>query len=478
MKNNITELAILSFSHHDQIKFAKFSGDKNPIHINQKMAKKTLAGECIVHGVNLILTALEFHLTNSNLLPTVCRVWFRHPVSLGRPIRLVSDKDKNELRWETDMATPYCIIKIENQQKTWEQIKDAPLSEMEILSEPKETIMESLKVGAIIPSIYGGTPKIGRLMFPNLCSLIGLARVYEIALLSNFVGMQVPGLNSLFSDCSLKLQKFSNSSKPHFELINYDKRFNLLKIKYSGTNIDADIIAFERPSYVPKSILEIRKVIPQDLNLSGLRMLVVGGSSGIGESVCRVASYLGCDVSFTYKSSKEDSFLIIDDVKENCECNINAFELDVMSLTSIQALNLDYDILCYFPSEKIFGKVGSYFDIQRFEDFYKVYCVAFNEIARRFLQSGGKKIYYPSSVAVMSDVKGLEEYAYSKKIGEEICSSLEAEFDAEIICERLDRVETRQTLSVMPMAARDPVDVAIDICSIFSLGNNSNNSTH
>ena len=117
MKNNITELAILSFSHHDQIKFAKFSGDKNPIHINQKMAKKTLAGECIVHGVNLILTALEFHLTNSNLLPTICRVWFGHPVSLGRPIRLVSDKDKNELRWETDIATPYCIIKIENQQK-------------------------------------------------------------------------------------------------------------------------------------------------------------------------------------------------------------------------------------------------------------------------------------------------------------------------------------------------------------------------
>lgn len=478
MKNNIIDLAILSFSHHDQIKFAQFSGDKNPIHINQKMAKKTLAGECIVHGMNLILTALEFHLTNSNFLPTVCHVRFDHPVSLGKPIRLVSDKAKNELRWETDIATPCCVIKIENQQKTWEQIKNAPLPKLEILSEPKETSMESLKVGKTIPSIYGGTAKIGRVLFPRLCSLIGLDRVYEIALLSNFVGMQVPGLHSLFAKCSLKLQKFSNSSKPHFELINYDKRFKLLKIEYNGTHVDAEIAAFERPSYVPKSILEIKKVIPQDLNLSGLRMLVVGGSTGIGESVCRVASYLGCDVSFTYKSSKEDSFLIIDDVKENCECNINAFELDVTSLTSIQDLNLNYDILCYFPSEKIFGKVGSYFDIQRFEDFYKVYCFAFNEIARRFLKSGGKKIYYPSSVAVMSGVRGLEEYAYAKKLGEEICRSLESEFDAEITCERLDRVETRQTLSVMPTEARDPVDVAIDICSIFSLGNNSNNSIH
>jgi hypothetical protein len=469
VKNNIIELTTLSFSHHDQIKFAEFSGDKNPIHINQTIAKSTIAGECIVYGINLILTALEFHLTNSNLLPTVCRVRFLHPVIVGKPIRLVSNKDKGELRWETNIATPYCIIKIENQQKSWEQIKDAPLSEMKILFEPKETSMESLKVGAIIPSIYGGTAKIGKALFPNLCILIGLARVYEIAILSNFVGMQVPGLNSLFSECSLKLQKLSNSSKPHFELINYDKRFKLLKAKYIGTHIDADIAAFERPFYAPKSILEIKKIIPQDLNLSGLRMLVVGGSNGIGASVCRVASYLGCDVSFTYKHSKEDSFLIIDDVKENCKSNINAFELDVASLPSIQTLDLDYDILCYFPSEKIFGKVGSFFDIQRFEDFYKIYCVAFNEIARRFLQGGGKKIYYPSSVAVMSSVRGLEEYAYAKKIGEEICKSLEAEFDAEIICERLERIETRQTLSVMPTAARDPVDVAIDICSKFSL---------
>ena len=117
MKNNIIELTTLSFSHHDQIKFAEFSGDKNPIHINQKIAKKTIAGECIVHAVNLILTALEFYLTNSNLLPTVCRVRFVHPVRLGKPIRLVSDKDRSELRWETNISTPHCVIKIENQQK-------------------------------------------------------------------------------------------------------------------------------------------------------------------------------------------------------------------------------------------------------------------------------------------------------------------------------------------------------------------------
>ena len=468
MKKNIIELTTLSFTYHDQMTFAEFSGDKNPIHIDQQLATKTHAGQCIVHGFNLILTALEFYLIHSKFLPTFCYAQFKHPVLVKKNIRLVSDQEKKELRWESDTSTIHCVIKIDNQKKTWEQINDTPPWKMKFLAESKDTNLDNLELGSVIQSIYGGSSKVGKILYPKLCNFIGLARVYEIGILSNFIGMQVPGLHSLLGECSLKIEKFNKSLKPYFELTNFDRRYKLLNIKYSGTFIDAEISAFQRPFYVPKTIKQIIKTIPKDLNLSGLRMLVVGGSGGIGDSVCRVASYLGCDVSFTYKSSKEDSFLIVDDIKKHCNSNIQAFELDVTSLKSIQSLNYDYDILCYFPSEKIFGKSGSYFDIQRFEKFYKIYCVAFSQIAQRFIESGGKVIYYPSSKAVESNIKGLEEYVFSKKIGEEICKSLASEFNVEVICDRLERIETKQTLSVIPIPARDPTDVAIDICKIFS----------
>ena len=134
---NIIELAVLSFQ-DDQSKFAHFSGDRNPIHLDQKSAKKSLAGECIVHGMNLLLMALEIYLKNSNLLQIICDIKFKNPVSVGKPIRLILDKDKNQLRWENNSATICCVIKISNQEKIWDRINDASLSKMKILSKPSQ----------------------------------------------------------------------------------------------------------------------------------------------------------------------------------------------------------------------------------------------------------------------------------------------------------------------------------------------------
>ena len=53
------------FSYDDQINFAQLSGDNNPIHLEALYARKTISGECIVHGINSFLWALEFILKNS-----------------------------------------------------------------------------------------------------------------------------------------------------------------------------------------------------------------------------------------------------------------------------------------------------------------------------------------------------------------------------------------------------------------------------
>ena len=44
-------LAVKTFTLEDQLEFARFSGDRNPIHIDPVAARRTLTGQCIVHGI-------------------------------------------------------------------------------------------------------------------------------------------------------------------------------------------------------------------------------------------------------------------------------------------------------------------------------------------------------------------------------------------------------------------------------------------
>ena len=115
----------------------------------------------------------------------------------------------------------------------------------------------------------------------------------------------------------------------------------------------------------------------------------------------------------------------------------------------------------------ICDKDSDAFSEEIYIQFKKVYAEAFREIALEFLKRGGKKIYYPSSVAVEQDIKGMEEYKMAKKEGELVCNDLNVRFPFKILIDRLDRVNTDQTLSIMPTKSLDPYKVAIKIANMM-----------
>ena len=49
------------FNLDDQIAFAEISGDYNPIHLDDLIARRSIFGETIVHGMHLILWVLNEH---------------------------------------------------------------------------------------------------------------------------------------------------------------------------------------------------------------------------------------------------------------------------------------------------------------------------------------------------------------------------------------------------------------------------------
>ena len=52
-------LATRTFTEADQIRFADVSGDRNPMHLDTVLARRTQAGVPVAHGVHLLLWGLD-----------------------------------------------------------------------------------------------------------------------------------------------------------------------------------------------------------------------------------------------------------------------------------------------------------------------------------------------------------------------------------------------------------------------------------
>ncbi len=72
-----------TFTDEDQISFAELSNDYNPIHMDKVLSRRLLSGRRVVHGMNLLLHAMEYFLRKSSLVPSSITCTFNSPVSIG-----------------------------------------------------------------------------------------------------------------------------------------------------------------------------------------------------------------------------------------------------------------------------------------------------------------------------------------------------------------------------------------------------------
>ena len=116
-----------TFSMQDQTDFASFSGDYNPIHINEKESIKTHAGQPIVHGVHMVLWALDAFKIGLRA-DSKLDIDFLSQVNLNTEVQAVFDKTKNAILLLGDNEVKYCSIKI----KKLSIVNNASLSNNEV----------------------------------------------------------------------------------------------------------------------------------------------------------------------------------------------------------------------------------------------------------------------------------------------------------------------------------------------------------
>lgn len=112
-----------TFATDDQEAFARLSGDYNPLHVDNVVARRQLFGEVVVHGVHTLLWAVEqwVRISNAEVVRFEnLRAIFRRPVKLNQSVKYrIAKNDLTEIELE---------VTADDEVATWIRFKIGPQS--------------------------------------------------------------------------------------------------------------------------------------------------------------------------------------------------------------------------------------------------------------------------------------------------------------------------------------------------------------
>lgn len=448
------------FNDKDQSLFCEISGDFNPLHSSPLEARKTIAGRQVVHGIHTFLWVLDLLVKNKKSIFQTYNIKFLKPVFLEEPVFCYWDEVKSLLTLknynEITLLSMRCKTPI---QKPLVDVKLSIEKEILKLDHPKNTKIDDLSQGDIFNDFCIGDIAQLCILFADLSKVLGEYRIFEITRLSSIIGMQIPGLHSIFSECIIGLDE--NKIIPSCHIQKVEKRFNQVYLSYQGRNLHANLIAFFRPKPIkPESYEKIIEMVNLNINLENLTVLIIGGSRGLGAWTAKLLAAIGANIIITYNSGKLEATELVNEINKKSFGKAKSIQLDVNKF-NIDQIKEPIDHLYYFATPKIFGKQSDQFDAKIFQGFKEIYADKFFEISKSLINNGLTKILYPSSVAIDEPISSLEEYIQAKILGEKQCIRLEKKFQINVFKPRIERVLTDQTATILPVKSKDPFEVSM-----------------
>jgi acyl dehydratase/NADP-dependent 3-hydroxy acid dehydrogenase YdfG len=454
-------LATRKFGDEDQVVFAEFSGDVNPIHMDEIEARKLISGRRVVHGMHGLLWALDCLVRYKEIEPNNFKCQFIKPIFLGEQISCIWIQDKSELVLSVTGLVCTKLRVVSSQQV-------GPVNgDVEAVESKKKAsapdVSDFVK-GRAMPALIYGDPTLDLKICPSLSSVLGNQVVCRLASISTFVGMELPGLHSMLSSVRVEIAAQTDCTST-WTIEEYDKRFNRLQMTLQSPCLTGRVDAFHFPRCQEGSAtLALRQLGLKKKEFSHVNALVIGGSRGLGNAVARMLCAGGARVTVTYNQGKADAKRLQEDMTAS-GMNVDMVEFkvdgDVFDMPNTRGFNQVY----YFASPKIFERKSSNFDVDQYSKFYKFYVTCFERLCRHIIRENDVvSVFYPSSVAVAEAVPGMEEYAKAKLKGEALCRELNstAALNVRIYCPRLPRLDTDQTVSIVPVKNNDPYQCLIE----------------
>ncbi|HEY3593208.1 MAG TPA: SDR family NAD(P)-dependent oxidoreductase [Polyangiaceae bacterium] len=450
-------LAQRQFELADQRLFATLSGDANPLHVDAEWAAYVFPGQIVVHGMHALLWALNEHFAaqpNEGL--GQLSATFQKPIFLGEKVDLDRSADGRSL-----------TVRIRGETMLLAQLHPAPPvgrgGEQEAsgaaLAVPRELERDALAKLHGEVHVPATAPLANA--FPRLANAVGGEALRGLATLSTVVGMECPGLRSMFSSFAMALASRADGAKSKtlaYRVSSVDRRFGLVTMSVEGAGLEGTVTAFVGRVDTSVPDAEIAQCVKR-AEFAGQRPLVVGGSRGLGAVTAVMLAAGGARPIVTYRRSEsaaEDMRKRIANIGGECDfVRYDATEGAAMP-ASFGAVEHAY----YFATPRIFRRRLEPYQAADHADFARIYVDGFYELVHGLMEgrkSTPLKVFYPSSAAAGDPPPDLIEYALAKQAGEQLAGWLAKKYaDLTVLVERLPRIETGQTSSVVKVAAELP----------------------
>jgi acyl dehydratase len=462
------------FTETDQIRFARLSGDWNPMHMDPIVARRTQAGAPVVHGVHLALWAMDALIAAGVLRGSIAsiRAVFNKFVYLNTPTELSVDWPDPAIVEVTilaaGVATTTVTITLGEPAAAPAVVEDAPPANTDGQA-PNAPLLASMagQTGWIEPQ--ADVIAVAS-MFPAASAAVGAGRVGVIALTSRLVGMLFPGLHSVFGSLDLSLVTPGTRAGLGFRIALANVRTRLLRMTVAGSGVAGTVVAFARHDAITqRGIADIARDVDGN-EFAGATALITGGSRGLGALTAKILAAGGGRVVVTYASGRNDAERLaaeIDDFVGVPTCT--HLRYDAMQALGNQLGGIGQVVtqIYHFATPRIYRQKPSLFDAALFDEFVRVYLTSFHELCSVLQQQAARRLvaFFPSSVFVEAGrPRDMTEYAMAKAAGEVLCDEMSrTEGFPLALSNRLPRMLTDQTATLARVATADALQVMLPV---------------
>lgn len=461
-----------SFDWDQQHAFARLSGDANPLHLDPVWTRRTQMGRPVVHGLHMLAWALDTALLAPDLPNVgVITARFIKPVFVNETVTL-----KCVSRTTADLKIAVLVDDLVVMQATLslrhrptpagsaaEVSHTPPNAPPDPQSEPAKLGLADIenRTGAVcLPDFQAVTEA-----FPGLVAAWGAARVATLIATSRLIGMDCPGLHSLY--LGLRLALCPDDRTQHtlgYAVTGVERRFRTVDLQITGPGLEGTLNALaRRPPVAQPSMAELREALPAMVPAERQRQaLIIGGSRGLGALTARLVAICGGKPIITYAVGRAEAEEVAADIGGPDACKIMAYDVRQPAAKQLAGLEALPDEVYYFATGPVFRRASGRFSPLYFTEFVQFYVIGFSALVSALRDRGARdlKIFYPSTIALSEPAKDLAEYTAAKAAGEQLCHHLNRfSPQVRVLVQRLPRLLTDQTATATAVDTADAVAV-------------------